>query len=332
MPYSREIFEKSIARLEERRAGAENEQQRLKKILYEKIPRLGQIEKELAQTGIYSAKEILSGTGNAGVKIEQLKKRNLELQAERAEILTACGCQPDILKISYFCSKCNDTGFIGDRICDCLKTLLREESCKKANAGSPLPLCDFDSFSLAYYPENKQIESGISIRQHMSKVFSFCKKYASSFDRNSGSMIFLGQTGLGKTHLALSIANSVISSGFTVIYDTSQNIFLKMEEEYFGRAPKKFSFSAMECDLLIIDDLGSEFNSSFNVSTFYNIINSRILSGRPVIVSANITEEELLSRYSERIFSRLIGDFILLKFFGSDIRQLKLQQKAGLAI
>jgi DNA replication protein DnaC len=329
MAYSREVFEAAAARLEERRRRTLEENERVRRRLYTEIPRLAGIETELADTGIRVAKEILAEGGAEGARrIGQLKKENLELQAERAELLTLGGYPADALEVRHVCQKCKDTGYDGDRICSCLKKLLREEASVRANSGSPLPLYRFDDLRLDYYPETPIDGTSLSVRRHMESVLRYCRKYAESFSEGSKSLIFLGKTGLGKTHLALSIANEVIAQGHSVVYDTSQNIFMKMEEEYFGRAEqdgKKYTHSINECDLLVIDDLGAEFSTSFNVSALYNIINTRTLAGRPVIVSANITESELLARYSERIFSRLIGDFILLKFFGSDIRQIKLR-------
>lgn len=330
MTYNKGVYAAALKRLEERRQAAEAENAELRRHLYHRLPRLQEIEKELALTGISAAKEILAGGADTAKRIEELKKANLELQAERAELLTLSGFAPEILLLNYECEKCSDTGFVGDKACDCLKKLLKEEACKRANSGTPLPLFSFDDFNLLYYPETKLDDSGLTARRHMTRVYDYCRKYSESFEpQKSRSLIFLGQTGLGKTHLALSIANAVINSGFTVIYDTAQNIFMKMEDEFFGRserAEKRYTTSVFDCDLLVIDDLGAEFASAFNNSTLYNIINTRMLAGRPVIVSANITETELLARYSERIFSRFIGDYTLLKFFGSDIRQIKLRE------
>ncbi len=272
-------------------------------------------------------REIVAKGGNTEKRIDKLRSENLELQAERAELLVSNGYPAGILAVNYFCHMCKDTGYVGDDVCDCLRSLLREEACKIANTGSPLPLFTFESFDLSYYPDKIQEEYGVNVRRHMEKAFKLCKNYAYDFKNADSSLLLLGKTGLGKTHLALSIANTVINRGFGVIYDTAQNIFMKMEDEYFGRSEKKYSFSVFECDLLILDEL-PDFASAFSVNSFYNIINSRILKRRPMIVSTNLTENEISARYGERIFSRLIGEFTLLKFFGSDIRQLKLGRGA----
>lgn len=328
MPYDAEVFSAATARIEHRRLQAASENERIKQRLYEKIPRLFEIERELAETGIRAAREILVSNGNTEEKIEKLRAQNLSLQAERAELLVSNGYPKGILEVNYFCPKCRDTGYIGDTICECLRALLREEACKQANAGSPLPLFTFDTFDLSYYPDSPDGKFDFNVRWHMEKVLNHCKSYAFDFKHADMSLLLLGKTGLGKTHLALSIANAVIEQGYGVVYDTAQNIFMKIEDENFGRSEKKYTFSVFDCDLLILDEL-SDYASPFAVNTLYNLINTRMLRHRPMIVSTNLSEKELESRYGERIFSRLIGEFKLLKFFGGDIRQLKLRRRAN---
>lgn len=326
MAYGKEVFEAATRRLEQRRQEAETETARIREELYARIPRLREIQDELARTALDAVRGILSG-GNADSGIEHLKKNNLNLQAERAELLTANGMPPDILTPKHSCELCGDTGYVGDRMCACLRTLLREEACKRANSGSPLPLRSFDTFDLSYYPDTALSGADITVRAYMSRVFSYCKSYAEQFSVQKPSLLLLGGTGLGKTHLALSTANTVLEHGFNVIYDTAQNIFSKMEGEYFGRGEKSYTQAVYECDLLILDEL-PDYATSFTNSILYNIINTRSLARRPSIVSTNLTEKELEARYGQKIFSRLIGDFRLLKFFGRDIRQLKLRQSA----
>jgi DNA replication protein DnaC len=325
VPYSKEIFDAATARLAERRQAAEAENAQTKRQLYAKIPRLIRIERELSQTGINAARKIIASS-NTAESIERLRAANLSLQAERAELLSENGYPQEILTVNYYCEKCNDTGYIGDGMCACLRALLLEEACKRANSGSPLPLSDFSSFDLKYYPDTELSGQKVTVRDYMSRVLAHCKNYAEGFDANSGSLLLLGATGLGKTHLALAIANAVLGHGYGVIYDTAQNIFVKIEDEYFGRAGKKYTETVYTCDLLILDEL-PDYASAFTLNTLYNIINTRTLAHRPMIVSTNLTESELSARYGEKIFSRLIGDFMMLKFFGSDIRQLKLRKK-----
>jgi DNA replication protein DnaC len=328
LPYSKEIFDAATVRLAQRRQAAESENAQLRQELYAKIPRLTQIERELSQTGVRVAREVLESADSAK-SIERLRRINLTLQAERINLLESNGYPRDILAVNYYCGKCSDTGFVGDNVCSCLKTLLLEEACKRANSGSPLPLYDFGSFDLSYYPDKALSGQRITVRDYMGRVLNHCVNYAEHFGSQSGSLLMLGATGLGKTHLALAAANAIIRKGNAVVYDTAQNIFAKIEDEYFARAGKKFTQMIYECDLLIMDDL-PDYAAAFTINTFYNIINTRSLAHRPMIVSTNLTENELSGRYGEKIFSRLIGDFMMLKFFGSDIRQLKLRKNGNL--
>lgn len=325
MAYDKDVFDAAMRRLEQRRQEAEAETARSRAELFAHIPRLREIQDELAATAVDAVRSMLTG-GDTAANMQELKKINLGLQAERAELLTAHGLEPDVLAPRTHCRLCGDTGYVGDRICECLRALLRDEACKRANSGSPLPLRTFDTFDLTYYPDVPLSGQSSTVRAYMGRVFASCKEYAERFSAESPSLLFLGGTGLGKTHLALAIAGEVLAHGFSVIYDTAQNIFDKIEAEHFGRGNGQFIQTAYDCDLLILDEL-PDYATSFTSSTFYNIINTRTLTHRPVIVSTNLTEKELEARYGQKIFSRLIGEFWMFRFFGRDIRQLKLKNK-----
>ena len=160
----------------------------------------------------------------------------------------------------------------------------------------------------------------------MESVMNFCKSYAADFSTYSPSIILQGNTGLGKTHLSLAIAGEVIKRGFGVIYASAQNILSQLENEKFGRAQyADTEKNILECDLLILDDLGSEFRSQFTVSEVYNIINTRLLNGNPTIISTNLSMESIEDIYTPRIASRILSEYTLLWFDGKDIRQLKMR-------
>ena len=326
MAYSREIYEEVQNKLYKKRMKALEELKFKKEIFYKRFPKAKDIEKELSLTAIEVAKIVLSG-GNATVEIEKLKEKNKSLKKELSDILKSAKLPEDYLEIKYSCEKCNDEGFIDGKMCYCMKDMLKKESYNRLNKMSPLELSSFDNFSLDYYSKDFS-EDKYSPHKRMSLIYNFCRKYANDFQKNSPSLLFTGRTGLGKTHLSLAIASEVINKGFAVIYGSAQSMISKMEKERFqnysenGESEKHF----INCDLLIIDDLGTEFLSSFSVAAIYNIINSRIMMNKATIISTNLTMRELEKNYTERLVSRMIGNNIRLEFLGEDIRQKKLKE------
>ena len=256
--------------------------------------------------------------------VKELERINLEAQQKREKLLVQNGFPRDYLKIKYTCPECCDKGFVNGRMCACQKLILRSMAYEKLCGKFPLDKCTFDNFSLSYYSDST---GGITPRKRMESVFNFCKSYAKDFGLHSPSILMCGDTGLGKTHLSLAIAGEVIRSGKGVIYASAQNILNKLENEKFGRSEKSDTeLNLIECDLLILDDLGSEFKTQFTVSQIYNIINSRMLSSKPTIISTNLSLEEIESAYTNRIASRILSEYTLLQFDGTDIRQIKTRQ------
>lgn len=323
MGYSNQTHIKAAQTLEKRRKKAERIQLARKLEISEKIPEITKYESELAQTGLAVIKGIGMGE-NAEEYIKQLAGINLSIQENIKKLLSANGYPEDYLEVPYTCKKCSDTGYIGGYVCECKKELLKETAKEELAAVSTSAKCSFDNFDITYYPLPVDQNLGISPQNRMKSVMEYCKCYAEDFDGESESLYMHGATGLGKTHLSLAIANVVTENGYNVIYDSAQNIFTSLERE-------KFSYSGngerekelLDCDLLIIDDLGSEFVTSFTTSALYNIINTRINRSKPVIISTNLTETELEDKYTQRVTSRIIGNYVSLLFLGKDIRQLK---------
>lgn len=186
---------------------------------------------------------------------------------------------------------------------------------------APLDKCTFENFDLSYYSETP-LENSIVPRAKAQKVLEVTRKYAQNFSTNSKNLLFLGKTGLGKTHLSLAIANVVINKGYSVCYGTSQNICDDLQSEQFGRS-ENIAYTkrqVLDCDLLVLDDLGTELDNQYSIATIYNIINTRLLSAKPTIISTNCEFEELLNKYDQRITSRITGEYVKLYLFGDDIR------------
>ena len=325
MPYSNDILVQAKEKLAERRMNALKAADYKREQLYLQEPRLKEIDRELSQIGIDTAKAVLKASSPA-VSMRQLAERSMELQHEYEQLLERYGFTSEVIEPHFDCEKCADTGYIeADNrtiVCDCLKKLMSDIACEHLNAESPLQLCTFESFKLDYYSDQPD-QSGSVPLNRMSKIFNYCRDYADTFSASSRSILMRGATGLGKTHLSLAVANEVLRKGMSVIYVSAPDILSKLEREHFSYQyqNEENTFGAlMKCDLLIIDDLGTEFVTPFTVSTVYNLFNSRILTGKPMIINTNLTLNELLSTYSQRFVSRVLGSCDRLDFIGEDIR------------
>lgn len=324
MPYSRDIYIKARNELQRRRTDAENERKRRHDEVCLKHPQILDYERQMAQSGADAIRAIGLGE-NADKFIEQISQANLKAQQMRRSVLTENGYSADYLDINYTCKKCEDTGYIGQNYCDCWHELVKKYAFEELSRSSPMTLSSFSDFRLDYYPSSLDAESGVVPREHMKNIRDFCQRYADEFSKSSRSLLMYGRTGLGKTHLSLAVAGEVTKKGYSVIYDSAQNILNKIEREHFSRnAVSEDTLGAVcECDLLILDDLGSEFQTNFTLSTVYTIINNRILLSLPTIISTNLDNRKIEEKYGERIASRIAGDYFNLGFCGKDIRQLK---------
>lgn len=325
MGYNKDIYEKAKTILSERRNRALSDAENRKNIFYGKYPEAEKIDYILSSTAIKAGKAVLSGK-DAKTELEKLKKENLALQNRLEEIYKSAGIDSSYLQVKYNCPKCRDTGYIDGKMCDCMKQLLRETAYAQLNSLSPLSLSTFDSFSLDYYSDSPIDNSTVIPKDRMSKILKFCREYANNFGKGSKSLLMCGTTGLGKTHLSLAIANEVIEKGYGVIYCSAPNILTKLQNEHFSRNKNEESDTEeylTDCDLLIIDDLGTEFITQFTSSAIYNILNTRIMTAKPTIISTNMSIRELEKSYSQRFVSRIMGESIKLDFAGRDIRQIK---------
>lgn len=319
MAYSKETYKKAEQVLAERRSRALAEREEHHRIAVETVPEILEVEEKMSSAGLATIKALGMGAADAKEYIRKLSEINLAAQAQRRQLLKKGGFPIDWLDVRYHCSKCEDKGFVNGIMCDCFKELLKSLEYEKLCSNLPVNNCRFDNFKLDYYPDG----AGTSPRRRMESVLDFCKTYAAEFNKNSSSLLLYGHTGLGKTHLSLAIAGKAVEAGYGVIYSSAQNLFNKLEKEKFGRSDGNTEENILDCDLLIIDDLGAEFTTQFTVSALYNIVNSRELEGKPTIISTNLTPEQLLSTYSERIASRILNNYTLLRFDGTDIRQIK---------
>ena len=305
--------------LSERRNKAKGLASERRAELYEHVPRLRDIEAELSATAAELIHTVAAG-GETAAAVRRVREKNLSLQEERAGLLRFLNLPENYLEPPFFCQDCKDSGYVGRRMCKCLQRLLREEKLRRLNSASSLSLSSFESFQLDYYP-TAQERSGVSPRARMEEILGVCRRFAAGFDAYDGkNLLLLGATGLGKTHLSLAIAADVIARGYSVVYGSVQDLFRRAEAERFSKEGGDTLDELLACDLLILDDLGAEFVTSFTTSTLYNLVNTRLNRKKATIISTNLPLKELNALYADRIVSRLLGNYRVLQFLGNDIR------------
>ena len=312
-----EIFDKAQSILTLRRKKAETENEERIREINEKIPQIREINEVIFNTGKELISIISNGKGqDVSEKVEQLKQYNLGAQAMSRKILAEYGYPEDYLDMHYTCPKCCDRGYIGSKFCDCFNAVCGKLAADELNKSSQLSLSSFDSFSLSYY-------SGENYSA-MKKILEYTMQYAATFTPQSKSILMFGQTGLGKTHLSLAIANKVLEKGYGVIYDSAINILRSIEKEHFSYEHSSEMIDlVMDTDLLILDDLGTEYETPFYNATIYNIINTRLNRGKPSIISTNLDLQGISRRYDKRVMSRIVSSYSCLEFKGEDVRLQK---------
>ncbi len=312
--YSNEIYNKVREIIHNRRTSARTTSLARQAELEGKSPELAAIGRELAGVG-----PLILKTACEGGDIEPIKKRNLELNERRRELTVALGYPADYAEVKYTCPKCQDSGAVDIYTCSCMKELLYTETIKASGIGRLIETQSFESYDLGAFDYDEKI------KRKMTSTVKKLREFAEGFDKEyrGKNILMIGKTGTGKTHISTAIAKCVIESGHSVIYDSVINIVSAIEQEKFR--PQTVSEPQMEkyleCDLLIMDDLGTEFNTQFTTSCLYNIITTRLNRGLSTILSTNLSADELAQRYEARICSRIIGnEYLTAQFFGNDYR------------
>ena len=330
MAYDPNILRRAAARLEEQKRQREDRREELRRKAYAREPRLAQLDRQLQRTMAELASASLRQGGDMRQTLQAVRDKNLEIQQERAVLLGALGLPEGALDDKPACPKCGDTGWRGAQMCECLKKLCAQEQIQELSKLLDLGEQSFDAFRLDYYSDQLWPGRASSPRTNMDLVYEVCLNYAQKFGRFHFKNLFLtGAPGLGKTFLSACIARSVSEQGFSVVYDTAGNIFAQFENRKFQRDAEGVQTARDEtrrylnCDLLILDDLGSELTTQFTQSALYELINTRLVSDRRTVISSNLTPEDVVRRYTPQISSRLLGEFYILHFFGDDIRLLK---------
>jgi DNA replication protein DnaC len=329
--YDEKILHKSLTRFEEDKQRRAEAFARRREQIFREIPRLEEIDRELkgAMSKII-ASSLRRGTDPLPA-LRVIRDRNLDLQRERSALLMEHGYEADELEEKPACVLCGDAGFRDGAMCRCLRKYYARAQIEELSKLLDVGTASFETFNFDWYSSEVRPNLGISPRENMEQNFDTCQDYARQFGPRSGNLLLTGQPGLGKTFLSACIARVVSESGFSVVYDTATHIFAQFEEAKFnredGEAAREDANRCMKCDLLILDDLGTEMVTSFVQSALYQIVNGRLIAGKQTIISTNLNPAEIGRRYSPQILSRLEGEYQILPFFGEDIRQLKRERE-----
>lgn len=325
MPYDGTIMRRAIARFDQDKQRRAQELERRRRAAFAKEPKLAEIDRELRSTMGKVVSAALEKKEDPLPALKMVRDENLELQRQRAELLTKQGHPIDYLDDKPVCERCGDTGYEKGEVCQCLREYYAREQLAELSKLLPLGSASFDDFRFDYYDDAVWPDYGIAPRANMERNFDTCRDYARQFTRRSGSLLLSGGTGLGKTYLSACIAREVSQRGFSVVYDTAGSIFARFEDAKFrgDNDSDNDVRRCQRCDLLIVDDLGTEMTTAFVQSALYQLVNGRLLEGRATILNTNLAPDDIGRRYGAPVLSRLEGEYEILPFFGEDIRKLK---------
>lgn len=317
----KDIKRKIIAEYEEMRSRAFSEKEKRVKDIYDKYPELSEFSKEINRLGFENTKNILKNPQKADDFNSEFNKKLKILVSKRNEFIKENNIDPEFDKVKYNCSKCSDTGYLenGER-CSCFKDKIIKETYKSSNLSEVMKDMDFKNFRLDYY--NNEAGNGISERENMEFILKSAKNFCENFDSFERSLLFYGSPGLGKTFISVSIARELINKGKSVIYISATRLFSCYDDYKFGKNENldEFLDDIYDTDLLIIDDLGTEYISKLSVPFLFDLVNDRILKGKKVIINTNLLPEALEKSYSLRFMSRIYEYFDVFRFTGKDIR------------
>ena len=322
------LLRRAMDRLEEDRRRREANTAELRLRLYRRDPALEELDADIRATAAATLDLALRSGEDPVSAMEKLQEQSLQLQKERTARILRLGYPEHCIDDLPACPRCGDRGYVGREPCECLMRLYREEQRRELSKLLDLQGESFSSFRLEYYDDIKDPDTGISPRQHMQLVLLACRRYAETFNGRGSNLFLSGAPGLGKTFLSACIASAVAERGWSVVYETTVNLCARYEEARFGRRGDTEEAELdirryLGCDLLILDDLGTEMNTAFTVSVLYEVINARLRGGKSTVISSNLSVEDIASRYSPQIASRLAGEYENLRFYGRDIRLQK---------
>lgn len=294
------------------------------KEVYDAIPRIREIDAEVSSLSAAQAKRAIRGEA---LSMTEYKKQLAALKEEKMALLKQGGFPEDYLELTYTCPKCRDTGYIDNQKCSCYLQAATDLLYNQSGLAGILQKENFETLSYTYYSKDEQYaKHGRTVYENMSMIIEACKKYVADFPSAKGNLLFTGSAGCGKTFLSNCIAKAIMDQYYSVVYLTATQLFDLFGKEQFNRDDEQdvdISQYVFDCDLLILDDLGTELSNSFTNSKFFSCINERLSRGNGTIISTNLSLAGIRDTYSDRIYSRILGSYQCFSFYGQDIRILK---------
>ena len=327
MAFDGKLLARARTQLDLIRSDNQAEHQRRLSLVYARVPEIQRMDETMRRQMTELVRLTISHPVDLKERLAALEKDNLDIQMRRAELLVENGWPVEYLDDIYSCPKCRDSGVYEGGVCSCLEKLYNKELTKEL--GTLLQHGDesFERFDLNYY--DAAPVGGVSPRETMTMVLGACRKFADNFPAVSANLLFQGGTGLGKTYLSACIARVVAAKGYSVCYDSAAAALEAFEVQKFSRDPEASEAAnarvrrMLDCDLMILDDLGTEMISSISTSALYTLLNTRLVNGKKIIISTNCSDEELQKKYTQQIYSRIKGEFLRLPFVGRDIRLIR---------
>lgn len=329
MAYDGKLLARARTELENIRADNQAEHQRRLSQVYSRVPEIEHLDELMRSQMTELVRLTVSHAPDLAEKLDALRKANLDTQVHRAELLVENGWSVEYLDDIYSCPKCRDTGIYNSAPCSCLERLYNMELTKEL--GTLLRHGDesFDRFDLTLYSDSYDAQYTTVPRTAMTVIYNSCRKFAENFPDVSSNLLMQGAPGLGKTYLSACIAREVAAKGFSVCYDSAASALDAFEKQKFSRDPEEVENAAtkvrrmLNCDLMILDDLGTEIITPASKSALYTLINTRLVCGKKTIISTNCSDDELREKYTAQIYSRIVGEFLQLPFAGQDIRLIR---------
>lgn len=330
MPLSNSQYDEIMREYDQRQLQDRRILDERRREVFQKIPQLKELESTVASRSVRQARLLLDGDTSA---LASLKEELADLSRQRNALLTAAGFASNYLDPVYECPDCKDTGYIDGRKCHCFKQAIINTVYAQSNIREILKRENFDRFSYSYYSdEDINPTTGLSALATARHAVEECHRFIDAFDNKPQNLFFYGGTGVGKTFLTNCVAKELLDKGYSVIYFTAFQLFDILSKGVFEKDVDAIAAhqNIFDCDLLVIDDLGTELSNAFTTSQLFLCVNERLLRHKSTIISTNLSLQQIADIYSERTFSRICGDYTMIKLFNQmDIRILK-QQKPDL--